>query len=568
MLEGNIQTLADLLAFRSQQINPSGHYTFLEDGEQLEKHLSYQQLFQKAQQISYVLNQYLLEKEPILLLLNPSLDFINSFFGCVLSKGIPVPAMIPRRKGALAILENIVKNAKIRFCITQQQILSRIQKWQTEDSVLSKLQFLPIEHMEEAPFNEWQPSKISPFEPALIQYTSGSTAHPKGVLISHDNILHNAGLISRLFGHSQESRGVIWLPPYHDMGLMGGIIQPLFANFPVVLMSPLHFIQRPLRWLQAISRYEATISGGPDFSYALCANKIALANTANIQLNSWEVAFTGGEPVKASTLNQFVEAFTPLGFQRKAFLPCYGMAESTLIASGSSKDALPIIKSFDSHALAKGYAKLASGEGKQMVGCGNALEDMQLHIIHPQEGTICKEGEVGEICIAGPSICQGYFGLSAKNTQWVDIKTNKQGSSTYIATGDLGFLWEGQLFISGRKKNIIIIRGQNYYPQDIEESVEQSHPALELNGGAAFTITQAEEEALVLVQCINRHHLKTVQNEIFQSIQVAVSQRFGLAFQDIVLLKPHSLPKTSSGKKQRLKCRALYLKNLLPSLNH
>jgi acyl-CoA synthetase (AMP-forming)/AMP-acid ligase II len=377
--------------------------------------------------------------------------------------------------------------------------------------------------------------------------------------------LHNSALIHQCFEHHSESRGIIWLPPYHDMGLIGGILQPLYGGFPVTLMSPTDFLQKPFRWLQAISRYRGTTSGGPNFAYDLLVRKATPERLENLDLSSWDVAFTGAEPIRAKTLDRFAETFAPCGFRREAFYPCYGMAETTLIVSGGQKTTPPVFLHVEATALDcnRVVPVLPNCGHRTLVGCGQVCSDQKVVIVDPESLTRCSDNQVGEVWVAGASVAQGY---------WNRVEESQQAFQAYLAdregpflrTGDLGFLHEGELFITGRLKDIIIIHGQNYYPQDIELTVEQSHPALRPNCGAAFAVEVKGEERLVVVQEVERSYLRSLNtNEVVGNIRQALAAEYQLQVYATALVKTGSIPKTSSGKIRRSACRTAFLAGTL-----
>ncbi|HMY20354.1 MAG TPA: fatty acyl-AMP ligase, partial [Polyangium sp.] len=397
--------------------------------------------------------------------------------------------------------------------------------------------------------------RIRPEDIAFLQYTSGSTADPKGVMVSHGNLIENSEQIYQCFGHCEQSQGVIWLPPYHDMGLIGGILQPLYGAFPVTLMSPLHFLQKPLRWLQAITRYQATTSGGPNFAYELCIRKTSAAERAKLELHAWELAFNGAEPIRPETLERFSATFGPCGFKRSYFYPCYGLAEATLIVSGGDRHAEPITETFDArHLLAHqvAHVEASSPDARKFVACGVAL-GQTVRIVDPETRRPTPPGRIGEIWVAGPSVAQGYW-RNDEQTERVFRALTDSGEGPYLRTGDLGFVHNGELFIAGRCKDLIIVRGRNYYPQDIEQVVETSHPGLRPGCGAAFAIDRAGEEQLVVVHEVEPAYENKTE-EVVAAIRRAVVQGFDIDPHAVVLVKSRKIPKTSSGKIQRHACR-------------
>ncbi|WP_153009579.1 AMP-binding protein, partial [Mastigocoleus testarum] len=414
---------------------------------------------------------------------------------------------------------------------------------------------------------EWREPITNSHTLAVFQYTSGSTGKPKGVMLTHGNLLHNSALIHQCFGHSKDSQGVIWLPPYHDMGLIGGIIQPLYGGFPVTLMSPVDFLQKPYRWLQAISRYKATTSGGPNFAYDLCMHKITEEQRATLDLSSWEVAFNGAEPIRAETLEQFVAVFEPCGFRKEAFYPCYGMAESTLIISGGLKDSQPVYKTIQANRLEENRVVLTTKDNHKnltLVSCGQTRMNQKITIADPEKLTSCSPGQVGEIWVSGQSIAQGYWNCSEQTKLNFQAYLLDSGEGPFLRTGDLGFIEDGELYITGRIKDLIIIRGRNHYPQDIEQTVQTSHPALKMGHGAAFSVEVEGNETLVITQEVKRSYLRKLNiNQVVTAICQAVAQEHEIQVSGILLLKTGSIPKTSSGKIQRYACRQGFMNNTL-----
>jgi acyl-CoA synthetase (AMP-forming)/AMP-acid ligase II len=345
------------------------------------------------------------------------------------------------------------------------------------------------------------------------------------------------------------------------MGLIGGMLETVYCGGTSVLMSPVDFLQRPLRWLQTISQTQAAISGGPNFAFDLCVDKITPEERATLDLSSWRLAFSGAEPIRAETLDRFSAAFAPCGFQRDAFYPCYGLAEGTLIVSGGAKAEPPIVKAFNIGALQQRQViekPIGSAAARSLVSCGRTVLNQDIVIAHPEQLTPCAPGEIGEIWVSGPSVAQGYWNNPAGSAQTFQAKLADSGRGPFLRTGDLGFLHHGELFVTSRLKDLIIIRGRNHYPQDIELTVEQSHAVLRMAGGAAFSVEVEGEERLVVVQELERHHRNVDLNEVLQTIREAVASEHELQVYAVVLIKTGSIPKTSSGKIQRRACRAAH----------
>ena len=510
--------------------------------------------------------------QPVLLVYPPGLELVAAFLGCLVAGAIAVPVPPPRRHESANRWRHIIDDARVTGILTCQSLVSDIEPLVRPLSPLkaqSNLRWLVTDAAETVLASpEIETAHYSTDKVAFLQYTSGSTSHPKGVMVTHGNLAHNLQQIQQAFGHSAATRCVIWLPPYHDMGLIGGILQPLYGGYPVRLLSPTSFLRRPVRWLEAIAHFKATTSGGPNFAYDYCAQKVSSEDREPLDLSSWTVAFTGAEPVRAQTLDRFSNAFASCGFQKTAFYPCYGLAEATLFASGGSPTAEPKVMSVSRQALSQNQIEAINDvpnrnrdekETVSLVSCGQAI-DQQIRIVDPQTGLASQQ--VGEIWLAGESVAAGYWGR-VNETQEVFNATLADEPHRFLRTGDLGFLQAGDLFITGRLKDLIVIRGQNYYPQDIELSVGQSHSALQPTG-AAFSLDRGEGEQLAIVQELNRAAVRSLRTgkltttEITAAIRAAVSHEYGLQVSAIALLKPGHLPRTTSGKVQRQACKAQF----------
>ncbi|MEH2436104.1 MAG: fatty acyl-AMP ligase [Nostoc sp.] len=570
----HFSTLVELLIYRAKNQSEQKAYTFLQSIETEAASLTYEELHVQAQAIAASLQALNLGGERALLLYQPGLDFIAAFFGCLYAGVIAVPAYPPRRNQKLSRLQAIAADAQAKIVLTSKSILDNLQTSSNQENLeISGLHWLATDELSNDLAQAWQPQELTGDTLAFLQYTSGSTGTPKGVMISHGNLLHNEQMIEKAFGHTNKTIVVGWLPVFHDMGLIGNVLQPLYLGVPCILMSPVDFLQKPIRWLQAISHYKATTSGGPNFAYDLCIRKVTPEQLATLDLSSWEVAFTGAEPVRAETLEQFASTFAPCGFRKEAFYPCYGMAETTLIVSGGEKTALPITCNIDKAALeqnriVKQYE--AQGNTQTIVGCGQSPSDQKAIIVDPQSLTMCASEQVGEIWVAGPSVAQGYWNQPEETEKTfrayladTDI-SDGETAIPFFRTGDLGFLQDGELFITGRLKDVIIIRGQNHYPQDIELTVEKSHPALKPASGAAFSIDFKGSERLVIVQEVERSYLRKLNvQEILGNVRQALIAHHGLDIYATVLIKTGSIPKTSSGKIRRQACRTAFIAGTL-----
>ncbi|MEH2361771.1 fatty acyl-AMP ligase [Nostoc sp.] len=563
----NFLTLIELLQYRANKQPNQTAYTFLKDGETEEISISYQELEQRARAIAAYLQSLNAKGERALLLYQPGLEYIAAFFGCLYAGVVAVPAYPPRFNKPMPRLQAIVADAQAKVALTTTSILTNVEEQFPYTPDLAALHWIATETIADDVIEKWQQPLINNDTLAFLQYTSGSTGTPKGVMVSHGNLLHNLSLIYQCFEHYPHSQGVIWLPPYHDMGLIGGILQPLYGGFSVTLMSPIAFIKKPFRWLQAISHYKATTSGGPDFAYDLACRQITAQQKATLDLSRWDVAFTGAEPIRSETLERFATTFEPCGFRREAFYPCYGMAETTLIVSGGLKAAAPIIYPVKGSNLEENRVVAASGnqEGDRLlVGCGKTQLNQKIAIVNPQTLTLCPPNQVGEIWVSGSSVAQGYWHRPSQTLETFNAYLADTKEGPFLRTGDLGFLQDGELFVTGRFKDLIIILGRNHYPQDIETSVEKSHPALRPSSGIAFSLDIAGQERLVVAQEVERSYFRKLNaGEVIKAILQAVSEQHDLQAYAVLLIKTGSLPKTSSGKVQRSACRSEFLAGTL-----
>ncbi len=565
-------TLVNLLRYRALQQPNQVPYTFLVDGETEKVSFTYETLDQKARSIAALLQSMKAFGERVLLLYPPGLEFIAAFFGGLYAGVTVVPVYPPRGKQRMTRLQAIAQDAQATFALTTTSVITKLAQSFKEEPELAALQCIATDEIAENLADDWLLPEITNNSLALLQYTSGTTGNPKGVMVNHDNLLYNSALIYQAFEHTRDSRGVIWLPPYHDMGLIGGVLQPIYGGCSVALMSPESFLQKPFRWLKAISDYKANTSGGPNFAYDLCVDKITDEQRKHLDLSSWEVAFNGAEPVRAETIERFSATFADCGFRIRAFYPCYGMAETTLIVSGGLKKDPPVIRKVQDKAFKQNLIVTAneSEDARAIVGVGHSSLEQKIAIVpctapfgsiaNPESLTRCLDGQIGEIWVAGPSVAGGYWNKPEETQQTFKAQLQDTKEGPFLRTGDLGFLLDGELFITGRIKDMMIIRGQNHYPQDIELTVQNSHPALRPNCGAAFSVEVEGVEQLVVTQEVERTYLRQLDvDEVVKAIRQAVSEQHQLQVYAIVLLKTASIPKTSSGKVQRHACRVGFL---------
>ena len=561
-------TVVELLQARAIQQAGQSAYTFLGDGESGAAEWSYQRLDQRSRAIAAHLEALHLSGERALLLYPPGLEYLAAFFGCLYAGVIAVPAYPPRNQRNSPRILSIAKDAGAAIALTTSTVLPKIQAVLTQETERDLWQWLATDELDGDQADAWEtPAGVDPDRIAMLQYTSGSTGTPKGVMLSHRNLMHNAAVTYQVMSHSDKSQFISWLPIYHDMGLIGGILQPLYGGFPCVLMPPATFLQSPYRWLKAISDYRGTTSGAPNFAYELCIQKITPEQLENLDLSSWTVAFNGAEPIRSETLGRFWEKFAPCGFRAEAFYPCYGMAEATLMVTGVAQQALPDYKTVSKSNLEANHVVEGLGDHSDrqiLVSCGQTMPGQRVVIVHPETLQQCSPQDVGEIWVAGPSVGQGYWQRLEETAETFQAVL-ANGEGPFLRTGDLGFLQDGELFVTGRLKDLIIIHGRNLYPQDIEQTVEQSHPSLRLGSGAAFAVTINQIERLVVAQELEFRQ-KPDPEEVIGAIRQTISERHDVQVYGVVLLKSGSIPKTSSGKIQRRACRDAFLQGKLNAI--
>jgi acyl-CoA synthetase (AMP-forming)/AMP-acid ligase II len=444
------------------------------------------------------------------------------------------------------------------------KVLATLDQGEWESLKQAGLRWLATDVLPPSLAEAWTMPDISADTLAVLQYTSGSTGQPKGVQLHHRHLLLNSQMLARAMGCGRDSVGVIWIPPYHDMGLIGGVLQPMYSGFPVHLMSPATFLQRPVRWLEAISRYRGTISVAPNFAYEQCVRRIRPEQLAKLDLSSWQVAGNGAEPVRADTLRAFSRTFAPAGFNTRAFFPCYGMAEATLYATGGPVFRGARVLQASRQALNHGQIVAPTGsDAIDLVSCGAVAPEVQVRIVDPASGRECRSGEVGEIWLAGDSIAAGYWEQPEATIE--TFLARLPGSARHwLRSGDLGSLVDGELYVTGRLKDLIIVRGQNHYPHDIEATIDGIHPALRAHGGAAFGVEHEGCEQLAVVLELERNVPAGDVAGIAALVRDVVSRQHQLHIDRLAFVRPGGIPRTSSGKVQRYLTRQRLLQGALP----
>lgn len=604
----DFSTLVEVLRWRALQQPEDRGYTYLLDGEGEGGHLTYAALDRQARSIGALLQSYGARGQRALLLYPTGLEFIAAFFGCLYAgvTAVPLPPPHPAQpQRTLPRLRAIANDAQPTIALTMSSILSKVESLFAQAQELSAIRWVATDKVAGGLASGWEHPAVTSNTLALLQYTSGSTATPKGVMVSHGNLLRNSAYINHVFDIRPDGITVTWLPAFHDMGLTNGIIQPLYKGRPCFMMPPQSFLQRPVRWLQAISRYKATISGGPNFAYELCARKTTPEQRENLDLSSWRVAYNGAEPIRAHTLEQFAAAFAACGFRPGFFHPCYGLAEATLLVSGGSWED-GVLRKVQASALEQNRVAEASDPQQNvrtLVGSGRAMLDTRIVIVDPESLTACAPDAVGEIWVSGPGVTKGYWNKPEETERTCRAYLADSGEGPFLRTGDLGFLKDGELFVTGRLKDLIIIAGRNLYPHDIELTVEQSHPAIRSGCCAAFSVDVADEERLIVAAEVERHYLPLERDHhngaihngaahngaghngasndgaahgngrlllnaeaMVRAIRRAVAEEHDVRVHAAVLLKAGSLPKTPSGKVQRNVCQAGFLNGTLAIL--
>jgi acyl-CoA synthetase (AMP-forming)/AMP-acid ligase II len=554
--------LVDLLRYRADRQGDEVLYRPLDDTGQRLQPITFGDLDHAARAIAARLQHQFPRGARALLMYDQNADFVAAFFGCLYAGLIPVPAYPPdptRLARVLPRLNAITNDADPIVVLTSSRVALFRDAFAGGSPELCARPWLATDTVELADAAFWVEPLLPADALALLQYTSGSTATPKGVMVSHANLLHNEEMIRVAFGHDERTRVVGWLPVFHDMGLIGNVLQPVYMGVPCTLMSPMAFLRRPFTWLKAISDDRATSSGAPNFAYELCVRSISAEQRAQLDLSSWTLAFSGSEPVRAETLESFARTIADCGFDPRAFYPCYGLAEATLIVSGGLPRMSPKVAELDSESLSLNIARShGTSEKRRVVGCGGALCDERIAIVDPQTQIELREGEVGEIWVAGPHVAAGYWKRPEQTERDFAARLAHSGEGPFLRTGDLGFMQDGELFVTGRCKDVIIVRGRNHYPQDIEHSACASHTALRPGSGAVFAVDVGGEERVVLVQELKKDANGVNYADVVRSVCQAITSDHQIGLHAAVLIAAGSIPKTTSGKICRSECRSLF----------
>ncbi len=561
----NAQTLVELLQARAQLSPHSLAYGFLPDGEGDDVRITYSELDTQARRTATQLAELLAPGSRVLLVFEPGMQFITAFFGCLYAGLVAVPTYPPmpnQIESGLESLRLIAKDCAAKAVLTSKGMREFLDT--VEDGGAGRVISLIVINEDGDPA-AWRTPRLSASSVAMLQYTSGSTTRPRGVILRHNNILANQRAI-HLAASTTSAAFLSWLPAYHDMGL-GFILQPLYTGASGYYLSPLHFLQKPVRWLNAITRYRIVHSGGPPFAYDLCARRVTNDEKLSLDLSSWEVAFVGAEPIRYEGLNRFVKAFATCGFRQETLYPCYGLAEATLLVTGATRGAGPVLMDVDPEQLARGLASPADPavKSKRLIASGRAPNGHEIVIVDATGNSPVPERRVGEVYVAAESVADGYWTESAESASAFGATLPGYPGRSFLRTGDLGFVADGELFITGRIKELLIVRGRNILPQDLETIAQTVDGHLRPGCGAAFSLSDDDSARVALVQ-------ETTLTDAAEAVALlprirrAVLERGGVALSCIALVPARTVPKTSSGKVRRLSTRNLLMDGHLPTL--
>lgn len=555
------QTYNECLQHWAQETPNKIAYTFLTDGENLEEHITYQELNEKAKAIAATLQFIANPGDRVLLLYPSSIDFIAAFYGCLYAGVVAVPVFHKIKQSPKRLLA-IMQDAQPTVALSNRHIITEAKevlgdrfnslKWQATDRVDARRAAL------------WKETTVTPESLAFLQYTSGSTSTPKGVMVSQDNLLYQFEIIASGTSNSTDSKIFTWLPLYHDMGLIGNVLFNIFLGARCIFMTPTSFIKRPSRWLKAISKYQVDLSGAPNFAYDLVSRKTTEEEIATLDLSCWKVAFCGAEPIRFQTLQNFTQIVEPAGFNEKALFPCYGLAEATLMVTGTGIG--NGVKHMDASTtdLEQGRANAASLEEgtTTLVGSGSKILEQEIRIVDPNTLKPLADGQVGEIWIAGRHVAKGYWEKPQASLDRLHARIEGE-EHHYLRTGDLGFFQNGEIFITGRIKDLIKVRGRGIYPHDLEFAIEDLNAEwqeVRKGGSGVFAFEKDGQEQIAAFVEVNPKKNKNFNpSTLAKTIRETIASQFDVALADVVLIKSGTLPKTTSGKIRRFECRDIFM---------
>ncbi|SHF85811.1 non-ribosomal peptide synthetase [Streptoalloteichus hindustanus] len=562
------RTIVDVARHHAETTPSRPAYVFLPDGETESERFDFAGIDLRARAIAVALRERGMVGERVLIAYPSGSAYVQAILGCLYAGAIAVPCDAPERASSVERLTAVAGDAAPALTLAA-----------ADGPLAGRMPLFDITTVSDEAAESWSAPALDVDAPAFLQYTSGSTRTPRGVMVSHANLLANEEAIRRTCGHDQDSTFVGWLPLFHDMGLVANVLQPLFLGSLSVLMPPSAVLRHPIRWLRAVTRYRAHTSGGPNFGYELCVERTSPEERAELDLSSWLVAYNGAEPVRAATLRRFAEVFTPHGFASTAHFPCYGLAEATLLVSGTPKAEAPLVLTVDPAELRQGRVtpavepapgtgsvgtgSLGTGSlGTELVSCGKVAVDTEVRVVDPETARPVADGQVGEVWVRGPGVSGGYWRDPDESDTVMHARLGEEGP--YLRTGDLGCLLDGQLYLTGRRKDLLVVRGQNHYPHDLEWTAEQAHPALRPSCGAAFAVDDGDRERLVL--CYELRAPVSDLADVAEAVRRELSRRHGVEPHELVFLERGGVPKTTSGKVRRQSCRQSYVDGKLPVL--
>lgn len=569
------RSLVDVVRRRAEEEKTEAAFTFIDyaGASPEDQRISHRQLDLRARQIAALLQTRARAGDRVLLMFPAGIDYLCALFGCFFAGMVAVPAYPPLNPRLRERLAAVSEDCTAAVALTTRDTLEQLRGASPLPAPLARLAWITTDTRLDALESAWREPSIGRETLAILQYTSGSTGTPKGVMVTHGNLLNNTEAIARHLQFRDDDHHLTWLPPYHDMGLMGAMLGSFCAGVPVSFMAPAAFLRRPERWLAEISKRRCTVSGAPNFAYELCLNKVPAELIETLDLSRWSLAYSGAEPVRADTLARFAARFERCGFNYRSFYPCYGMAETTLFVTGKRREAAPRVLRADSDDFASGKCRVVekiesadaeASQVREVVSCGIVATGHDLAIVHPASGQPLADGTIGEIWVSGPSVSPGYWQRPEATAEVFHARLPARPGD-YLRTGDLGFMLDGELYVSGRLKDVIIVRGVNHYPHDIESSVDHCDPDIRAGCGIAFSVPGGTDEGLVFVQEIGRSDFARADH-FFERIRHAIYADHGLQVCAIVLIESGSVPKTTSGKLARRPCRAAWLENRLAVL--